>query len=235
VVPAQDRQLRAQLRLLLAVVVAHTMVTHGTGYSQAVLAAAASAATKVRTVKTDLPTVVEVLADVVTVQATNQPTAAVVLLLLDMLCDDMHFKTTYNILKKPWEDELYTENWLDSDKIILPKSDGDWDYGRPLTIDDIDIWEILYESGGSNGVYAAYSPYAEFYMIRVGYYLESQGYGIETYYGPGADADVQRRCKELNIPLPVYKEWVEPADMWLYNKPELNLNKTIFLSNQKLS
>lgn len=142
------------------------------------------------------------------------------------------FKTTYNILKKPWEDELYDENWNDSNKLIVPKSDGNWDYGRPLTIDDIDIWEILYEAGGSNGVYAAYSPYAEFYMIRVGWHLESQGYGIETYYGPGADADVQRRCKELKIPLPTYNEWVEPEDMWLYTKPEPNPNKSIWIPNR---
>jgi hypothetical protein len=126
------------------------------------------------------------------------------------------FKTTYNILKKPWECELYDDNWLDSNKVELPWTGGDWDYSRELTIDDVDIWEVLYESGNSFGIYAAYSPNAEFYMIRVGYILEQQGYGIETYYGPEAGKSVFKRAKELKVDLPVYKEWVAPEDLWLH-------------------
>lgn len=125
------------------------------------------------------------------------------------------FKTTKNILQTPWEDELFDENWMDSNKLILPPKKH-WDYQRELTIEDVDIWEVLYEEGGAKGIYAAWSPYAEFYMVRVGWYLESLGYGIETYYGPGSSALVQKRAKELNMPIPTYEIWVEPEDMWLY-------------------
>jgi hypothetical protein len=129
------------------------------------------------------------------------------------------FKSTQNIFKDFFE--VFDENWMDSDKLVLPPK-IEWDYSRPLQIEDVDIWEVLYEQGGAVGVYASWSPYAEFYLIRVGWYLESQGYGSETYYGPGAAEKVYDRCQELNIPLPINKIWVEPEDMWLYSGPEPN-------------
>ena len=53
-------------------------------------------------------------------------------------------------------------------------------------------------------------------MIRVGWFLEAQGYGAETYYGPGSQQKVMQRAKELGIPLSTNQIWVEPDDMWLY-------------------
>ena len=41
-----------------------------------------------------------------------------------------------------------------------------------MQIEDVDLWEVIYEQGGSVGVYASYNPFAEFYMIRVGWFLE---------------------------------------------------------------
>lgn len=126
------------------------------------------------------------------------------------------FKSTYNIFKAPEEDEVFNTNWMDSDKLVLPPT-KEWDYSRELKIEDIDIWEVLYEQGGAVGVYAAWCPYAEFYMIRVGWYLESQGHGVETYYGPGASKNVYKRCKELNINLNINKVWVDEEKLWLYS------------------
>lgn len=125
------------------------------------------------------------------------------------------FKSTYNIFKAPWEDELFNENWMDSDKLMLPPK-TDWDYSRELQIEDIDIWEVLYEASGAVGVYAAWSPYAEFYMIRTGWQLDLIGKGIETYYGQGASDKVYKRCQELGINLSLNQIWVEPDHMWLY-------------------
>ena len=129
------------------------------------------------------------------------------------------FKTTYNILTKPWEDELWNPNWMDSDKIQLPPS-VEWDYSRDLKIEDVDIWEVIYEQGGAVGLYAAWMPYAEFYMLRVGWWNESQGHGIETYYGAGSQKKLQKRIKELNLPIEIYEKWVPDSDMWLYENPE---------------
>ena len=85
-----------------------------------------------------------------------------------------------------------------------------------MHIEDVDIWEVIHEQGGGVGVYASWSPYAEFYLIRTGWWNEEKGYGIETYYGPQAQKIVQQRMKDLNIPHILNKVWVEPDDMWLY-------------------
>lgn len=134
------------------------------------------------------------------------------------------FKTTYNILKKPDEDEAFNPAWMESDKLILPPK-VDWDYARELKIEDIDLWEVIYEQGGGRGLYAAYTPYAEFYMITVGlpHFVPGTTYNdkiIETYYGAGSQTQAVNRAQELGWPLWVKKVWVEPEDAWLYEPPK---------------
>ena len=131
------------------------------------------------------------------------------------------FKSTYNILKKQDEDEVFNPNWMDSDKLILPPTKT-WDYQRELQIEDIDIWEVLYEASGGIGVYAAWSPYAEFYLLTTGWLPLKENMRvndrlIETYYGQGAQQKVMKRAQELDIPLPTFNSWVDPENMWLYN------------------
>ena len=52
------------------------------------------------------------------------------------------FKTTNNIVTD--HGEHFDENWMDSDTLILPPKD-EWTYDRELTIDDIDLWEVIFE------------------------------------------------------------------------------------------
>jgi hypothetical protein len=135
------------------------------------------------------------------------------------------FKSTYNILTKQDENEVFNVNWMDSDKLVLPPNPK-WDYSRELTVEDIDIWEVIYESSGGWGVYAAWCPYAEFYLITTGLdyrngarYVNGTPYWdrtFETFYGPGAQQKVYKRAKELGIDLQVYNTWVEPDKMWLH-------------------
>lgn len=131
------------------------------------------------------------------------------------------FKSTYNILKKQDEDEVFNPNWMDSDKLILPPTKK-WDYKRDLKIEDIDIWEVLYEASGGIGVYAAWTPYAEFYMMTTGWkplqpnQIINDRF-IETFYGQGAQKKVYARSQELNIPLSFVTTWVDPEDIWLYD------------------
>lgn len=126
------------------------------------------------------------------------------------------FKTTKDIFKTPWEDELYDENWMDSNTLILPPKKT-WDYSRELKVEDVDIWEVLYYEGGGLGLYASWDPYAEFYLITLRYFSVLTN-SIETYYGKGAQSKVQKRCKELNIPMSVSQTWVDNEDMWLYSE-----------------
>ena len=137
------------------------------------------------------------------------------------------FKSTYNILTKQDEDEVFDPNWMDSPELVLPPT-KEWDYKRPLTVEDVDIWEVLHEQGGGYGVYAAWLPYAEFYMVCAGTDLRNesrqingvfyQGREIETFYGAGAQTQAYNFAKKIGITLPVYKTWVEKDKMWLFNK-----------------
>jgi hypothetical protein len=104
---------------------------------------------------------------------------------------------------------------MDSDKIILPPK-IDWDYSKELKIEDIDLWEVIYQASGGIGVYAAWSPYAEFYMITTGFSTSSNDSSVITYYGKNAHKMVQEKMKQLQIPFSINQYWVEPEDMWLY-------------------
>jgi hypothetical protein len=123
----------------------------------------------------------------------------------------MIFKSTQNIFKD--FGEVFESKWMDSNKIEVPPH-PEWDYSRELKIEDIDIWEVIYEQGGGVGVYAAWCPNAEFYLVRTGW--GNIPNDIETYYGAGANAQVQIRMKQLGIPFATTKIWVEPEEMWLY-------------------
>lgn len=130
------------------------------------------------------------------------------------------FKTTYNILTKVDYDELFDANKFNYNFDVLPPK-VDWDYSRELRIEDIDIWEVLYESSEGIGVYASWLPYAEYYMITTGFRPGGtnipENKDIETFYGAGAQQRVFKRAKELGIPLGVYKTWIDDKDLWLYN------------------
>lgn len=151
------------------------------------------------------------------------------------------FKSTYNILKKPDEDEVFNINWMDSDKIILPPT-KEWDYAREMQLEDVDIWEVIYEAGGGVGIYASWCPYAEFYLITTGgdfrYMWENTLNGqtfnymdklFETYYGNGASKKVYDRAKELNVNLRINKIWVDDEDMWLHSNQEKIDAKTLII------
>lgn len=122
------------------------------------------------------------------------------------------FKTTYNIVTD--QGEHFDSNWMDSDTLQLPPSPP-WDYGREMQIEDVDLWEIIYEENNL-GVYAAWAPHAEFYLIKPPQHMLDKGHGLETYYGPKASERVYKRVKEFGITLPLTKNWVEPDQMWLY-------------------
>jgi hypothetical protein len=136
------------------------------------------------------------------------------------------FKTNQNIFVD--NGEYFDPNWMDSNELILPKNEK-WKYERELKIEDINIWECLWMAGGGHGVYAAWDPYAEFYMIVVSKQT------IETYYGPGAQHEVYRRCHELGIPISVNKIWIDDDEMWLHEKTKFivkNPIQTTGLGNQ---
>jgi hypothetical protein len=128
------------------------------------------------------------------------------------------FKTTKNIFVDLCE--YFDENWNDSDKLVLPPK-KDWDYKREMQIEDVDIWEQLCYHNRI-GIYAAWMPYAEFYLLTTGIREGTiMDHICETYYGPDAQRQVLKRAKELGVDIPVHKIWVEPDELWLYDKQRL--------------
>lgn len=133
-------------------------------------------------------------------------------------------------------DELHNRNWMDSDTLQLPlggpnDSKSKWDYAREMQVTDVDIWEVMYEASGGIGVYAAWLPYAEFYMVTTGWIPKTiNDRIIETYYGPNSQKQVYTRAAQLGIPLPVNTVWVDDDEMWLHTAPtNLDQNKKILL------
>jgi hypothetical protein len=147
------------------------------------------------------------------------------------------FKTTYNILKRPDEDELYHTSQFERDTVWLPPQ-VEWDYSREMQIEDVDIWEIILEASEGFGIYAAWTPYAEFYLITTGFDMVNEQRIVEgrpytdkvweTYYGPGASQKVIKRAKELKLPVAVNQYWVDDEQMWLHQE-EQKSNKLIIL------
>ena len=64
------------------------------------------------------------------------------------------FKTTHNIFKD-FGDEVWHDNNMDSDTVVLPPS-PDWSYDRVMDVEDVEIWEVIVERGGGIAVYAAW-------------------------------------------------------------------------------
>jgi hypothetical protein len=148
------------------------------------------------------------------------------------------FKTTHNILFKPDEDESYDENLFDAPFLTLPET-LDWSYEREMKIEDVELWEVIAQRGGNFGIYAAWKPYAEFYLVTIGtdfrhdktQHLGKVSYNYndvlwETYYGPDAQKNVKKRAKDLGIDLPNNQIWVEEKDMWKYTDTK---NKKIII------
>jgi hypothetical protein len=142
------------------------------------------------------------------------------------------FKSTYNVLVQQDKDEVFNANWMDSDKLITPPK-TDWSYDREMKIEDVNIWEVLYEASAGIGLYVSWDPYAEFYLLTTAFdekngfrWIEGSPYVgriYETYYGAGAQDKVIQRARELNIPLNFSTHWIENDQMWLYEKPEPKL------------
>jgi glyoxylase-like metal-dependent hydrolase (beta-lactamase superfamily II) len=126
----------------------------------------------------------------------------------------MRFKTTKDFFNHT---EYFDPNWMDTNDVFLKlPNHKEWDYQRNLKIEDIDLWEIIYEGHGGSGVYAAWAPYAEYYLLN--YYTYKNEFKMEEFYGKNSQKKLKKRIYELglNFILPDYKVWVEPENMWLY-------------------
>jgi hypothetical protein len=107
---------------------------------------------------------------------------------------------------------IFDKDWDIVNKPAFFPPNSDWDYQRDMMIEDVNIWEVILEQSHGISLYAAWDPYAEFYMI-----VDGVSMSVEYFYGSKSSQKVFKRMKELGQNLAVSKAWVEPENMWLYN------------------
>ena len=107
---------------------------------------------------------------------------------------------------------IFDKDWDIVNKPAFFPPNSDWDYQRDMMIEDVNIWEVILEQSSGPSLYAAWDPYAEFYMI-----VDQVAMSVEYFYGSKSSQKVFKRMKDLGQNLSVSKAWVEPEDMWLYS------------------
>jgi hypothetical protein len=76
------------------------------------------------------------------------------------------WKTTEQILNLSKDGEFFDENWMNYNSIFQYMPEPlPWDGNRPIRFEDVDLWEVITEMSGPVGVYAAYQPHAEYYIV----------------------------------------------------------------------
>jgi len=129
--------------------------------------------------------------------------------------DGTVFRTTAEILSAVWNQRDFNLTSVPSYPTELPDKQS-WLHRSDLTFDRVEVWETLYYKGGVMGMYAAWNPYAEFFVITHTLFLDSAA-GVEIFYGQGATRQFYNRAKELGVELPIGPVWVEPEHLTLYD------------------
>lgn len=81
---------------------------------------------------------------------------------------------------------------------------SDWHYTNKISIDKINWWEQIYFQPGNLGIYAAFDPYVEYFIIVPYFFVDC----LESYYGSKASESVYQKAKEIGIDLKTNKVWI---------------------------
>jgi hypothetical protein len=118
----------------------------------------------------------------------------------------MKFITTEKILKSVWKNQsIEIKNSIDFPKKLH------WTCLESVKFKDVECWEEIFYNQCDIGIYAAWSPFAEFYIIVNFLFLESE-HGIEYFQGNSALEEVLNRAQELGIDLTVTNYWIDNID-----------------------
>lgn len=120
----------------------------------------------------------------------------------------MYLKTLDQIKRSVWNNVGFEPKNIH----VISK---EWDYKFTATLDDVELWEEIYFLPGTIAVYAAYNPKIEYYLIVHNLFLSSK-FGIEEFYGAGANKQTYDRAKELGVILPTVNRWINEKESWLY-------------------
>ena len=104
-------------------------------------------------------------------------------------------KTTQHIFNHPWEEELVelpSSSYLP--KVNKLKIDSN------VILSDIKLWEQIYYKKGNIGIYAAWDPYIEYYIIVHNLFINTT-VGVEEFFGEDASTKTWERAREYGINL----------------------------------
>jgi hypothetical protein len=127
------------------------------------------------------------------------------------------WKTTEQILNLSKDGEFFDENWMNHDSIYqyLPPN-PQWNENRPIKFEDVDIWEVLFESGGFSGIYAAWCPYAHYFIVTHDWTIVKEFWGIQ------GEKDLQKYLTQIGVPFSTNKIWVDEDVVQHYINPTEN-------------
>ncbi len=110
----------------------------------------------------------------------------------------MRWKTTEQITNLSKDGEVFDENWANYDRIFqyMPEATP-WTANRPPRVDEVDIWEVITEMSGPVGVYAAWQPHAELYVVTSGWKI------VAEFSGWNANGRLEKFLVDNKIPYPV--------------------------------
>jgi hypothetical protein len=110
----------------------------------------------------------------------------------------MIFKSTHQILNNPWKEDVPN---IDPFPAVKPPTTF-WKSDSPIELSDVVLWEQIYYEPGVIGVYAAWDPNEEFYLVTYNFFLEENA-GYKTFYGDNCVNRVIEELDFMGIKLPV--------------------------------
>lgn len=115
------------------------------------------------------------------------------------------WKATEQIINLHRDGEVFDENWMNYDSIFqyMPEP-TEWTEARPPRVDEVDIWEVITEMSGPVGVYAAWQPHAELYIVTSGWKI------LQEFSGWNANKRLEDFLVANNIPYPKGPELLVP-------------------------
>jgi hypothetical protein len=105
------------------------------------------------------------------------------------------WKSSTNLLGVKKDGEVFDPNWLDNPYADMPPT-VPWLENRPLRVEEVDIWEVIAERSGLCGVYAAWCPYAELYIVLENWSI------VAEFSGIGANGRLEQYLISNQIPYP---------------------------------
>ena len=105
------------------------------------------------------------------------------------------------IKNNAWGDAAQGEFILNSG---APIPTYNWDYSKTITVNDVKLWEQLYHESGNFGLYVAWSPYIECYLL-VFYPFLNFDKGYKIFYGNNACYDVRSFMERMSVDFDIKK------------------------------